>query len=143
MDESYKNKPRKQQCRRQPREADGTFTYCTELDARQQEMINELIKNGGHKSEACKKLNIARSVLYRWFDNELFMKAYRQACERLYQDGLSKAVRTVLKLTDSKDSRTALKAAETILKLNEYLGTGENIQEKPTEIHITLEDNRE
>lgn len=124
----------------QNRNADGTFAYCTELDQRQKDMIVELITNGGHKTKACETLGIPRSTLYKWFDNEKFMAAYKQACERIYQDGLSDALRTMIKLMKSPDSRTALKASEDIMKLNGYLDTKLDVQQNPQEVTITLID---
>lgn len=120
------------------RNTDGTFAYCTELDQRQKDMITELIVNGGHKTKACETLGIARSTLYEWFDNEKFMTAYRQACERIYQDGLSDALRTMLKLMKSEDSRSALKAAEDIMKLNGYLDTKLDVTQNPAEIVVSF-----
>ena len=121
-----------------PRNADGTFAYCEELDQRQKDMIVELLTNGGHKTKACETLGIPRSTLYKWLDDEKFMKAYKQACERLYQDGLSEALRTILKLMKCDDSRTALKAAENVMKLNGYLDTKVDVTQNPSEIVITL-----
>lgn len=122
------------------RNADGTFACCVELDQRQRDMIIELITNGGNKTEACKTLGIPRSTLYKWLDNEKFMDAYRQACELIYKDSLSDALRTIIKLTKSKDSRTALKACENIMKLNGYLDTKLDVTQNPGEITVTLVD---
>jgi hypothetical protein len=46
-------------------------------------------------------------------------------------------------LMKCEDKRTALKAVEDVMKLNGYLDAKLDIGEKPTEIKITLEDNRE
>lgn len=123
------------------RNADGTFAYCEELDQRQKDMIVELLTNGGHKTKACETLGIPRSTLYKWLDDEKFKKAYKTACERLYEEGLSDAIKTTLKLMKSQDSRTALKACENIMKLNGYLDTKVDVTQNPSEIVITLADN--
>ena len=123
-----------------PRNADGTFAYCEELEQRQIDMIHELISNGGHKTKACETLGIPRSTLYKWLDNEKFKKAYQTACERLYEEGLSDAIKTTLKLMKCQDSRTALKACENIMKLNGYLDTKVDVTQNPSEIVITLAD---
>lgn len=123
------------------RNLDGTFACCTELDQRQKDMIIELITNGGNKTEACKTLGVPRATLYHWLDNEKFMTAYRQACELIYKDSLADALRTIIKLTKSQDSRTALKACENIMKLNGYLDTKLDVTQNPSEIVITLADN--
>lgn len=129
--------------RKQPRKADGTFTFCEELDQRQQDMIVELITNGGNKTEACRTLDIPRSTLYKWLDNKLFQEAYKKACEHVYKEALADAVKTMVGLMKCDDKRTALKATEDVMRLNGYLDAKVDIGEKPTEIKITLEDNRE
>lgn len=145
MEES--KEPRKGRTGRQKvyhRNVDGTFACCEDLEQRQRDLIIELLSNGGHKTAAREKLGIPKTTMYDWFNSEKFMKAYRKACEKLYQDGLTDAITTVIKLMKGKDSRTALKAAENVMKLNGLLlDTKSNEGEKTTEIHITLEDNRE
>lgn len=117
---------------------DGTFTFAKELDQRQRDVICELIANGGNKTEACRVLGIPRVSLYRWLDNEIFLNAYHEACKKIYQDGLTEALNTMMNLMKCPDSRTALKAAEDIMKLNGYLDTKCNVSANPEEIIITL-----
>ena len=120
------------------RAEDGTYTFAKELDQRQRDIICELIANGGNKTKACETLGIPRVTLYRWLDNEIFITAYHEACKMIYRDGLTEALRTMIGLMKCPDSRTALKAAEDIMKLNGYLDAKCNISTNPEEIIITL-----
>lgn len=123
-----------------PRNANGTFAYCKELTPIQQEAICELIQTP-NKSEVCKKLEISRACLYRWLDDEKFLTAYTKACEAIYKDAMSDALKNIVSLANCEDKRTALKACETILKLNGMLRTDVDIDSKNQEIVITLSDN--
>ncbi len=123
---------------------DGKFTYKEELTPIQLEVIAELIGNGGNKTQACKDLSIPRSTLYTWLDNELFTKAYRDACEKIYKSYLADAVRGIVDVAKNGAGRDKIKACETILKLNDYLDTKLDVQNNTTqEIKITLFDSEE
>ena len=123
------------------RGADGKFIPKEELSPIQYEIIAELIGNGGNKSQACKDLNVPRSTLYMWLDNELFVLEYRRAVEKLYQSYLADAVRGIVDVAKNGAGRDKVKACETILKLNNYLDTKLNITENTKqEIKITLID---
>lgn len=100
-----------------PRNANGTFAYCKELTPIQQQAICELIHTP-NKSEACRNLGIPRGTLYKWLDDEKFLTAYTKACEAIYKDAMSDALKNIVSLANCDDKRTALKACETILKLN-------------------------
>lgn len=121
---------------------DGKYRPNDELTPIQLKMIVEIIENGGNKTVACKKLEVPRSTLYEWFDNELFVNEYRKQCERIYKMSLGKAVSKLTNMMDSKDGRTAIKAVENVLKLNSYLDTKLDVTQKTSgEIVITLVDN--
>lgn len=121
----------------------GRFMKRTELIPIQYEMIAELVA-GSTKTAACEKLGVNRTALYHWMDNEIFMEEYRKACERMYKMALGKAMNKLEKMMDSKDSRTALKATENMLKLNSYLSANVNITENTSEtITIRLLDDEE
>ena len=121
----------------------GRFKKRTELLPIQCEMISELV-SGTNKTDACKKLGVSRKTLYNWIDTDLFMDEYRKACERLYKMALGKALNKLDKMMDTNDKRTALKAVENMLKLNNYLGANLNINENTNEtITIRLIDDEE
>lgn len=121
----------------------GRFKKRTELLPIQHQMIAELV-TGTNKVEACKKLEVSRSTLYNWLDTDLFMDEYRKACERAYKLILGKALNKLDKFMEVDDKRTALKAAEDVLKLNNYLGANVNINENTKEtITIQLIDEEE
>lgn len=121
----------------------GRFKKRTELLPIQCQMISELV-SGTNKTEACEKLGVSRTTLYNWLDNDLFMDEYRKACERLYKMALGKALNKLDKMMDTNDKRTALKAVENMLKLNNYLGSNINVNENTNEtITIRLIDDEE
>lgn len=113
----------------------GKFTGAKELLPIQYSMIAELI-SGTNKTDACEKLGVSRTTLYHWLDNELFMAEYRKGCERLYKMALGRAMNKLDKMMDASDKRTALKAVESMLKLNSYLNTNVNVTENTTETII-------
>ena len=110
----------------------GRFKKRTELLPIQHQMIAELV-SGTNKTEACRKLDVSRKTLYNWIDTELFMDEYRKACERAYKLILGKALNRLDKFMEVDDKRTALKACEDVLKLNNYLGSNINICENTNE----------
>ena len=121
----------------------GRFKKRKELLPIQCQMISELV-SGTNKTEACEKLGVSRTTLYNWLDNDLFMDEYRKACERLYKMALGKALNKLDKMMDTNDKRTALKAVENMLKLNNYLGSNINVNENTNEtITIRLIDDDE
>lgn len=121
----------------------GRFKKRTELLPIQHQMIAELV-TGTDKKAACEKLGVSRTTLYNWLDTDLFMDEYRKACERLYKMALGKALNKLDKMMDTNDKRTALKAVENMLKLNNYLGANLNINENTNEtITIRLIDDEE
>lgn len=121
----------------------GKFKKRTELLPIQHRMIAELV-SGTNKAEACRKLDVSRKTLYNWIDTELFMDEYRKACERAYKLILGKALNRLDKFMEVDDKRTALKACEDVLKLNNYLGSNINICENTNEtITIRLIDDDE
>lgn len=122
------------------RGSDGKFTYIRELQPIQQKMIIKLIENGGNKTQACKDLNVPRSTLYEWLGNELFEEAYKRTCELMFKEAFPEALKMMINLTKTGDSRTRLKACEDILKLNGYLDTKLDISQNPSEICVTLTD---
>ncbi|MDD4643542.1 MAG: phBC6A51 family helix-turn-helix protein [Bacilli bacterium] len=129
---------------RTTRDKKGRFTFNEELLPIQLEIIAELIGNGGNKTQACNDLSVPRSTLYKWLDNELFVKAYRKACEKLYQQHLADAMKGIVDVAKNGAGRDKVKACETILKLNNYLDTKVNITENTKqEIRISLVDDEE
>lgn len=121
----------------------GRFKKRTELLPIQHQMICELV-SGSNKKQACEKLGVARKTLYNWIDTDLFMDEYRKACERLYKMALGKALNKLDKMMDTNDKRTALKAVENMLKLNNYLGSNINVNENTNEtITIRLIDDED
>lgn len=121
------------------RDCRGRFKVNEALNPIQLDMINELLNNGGNKTEACRTLKVPRATLYTWIDNEIWQEEYRRACERVYKIGLSKYINKLDKMLDSKDSRTVMKAIENGLKLNGYLSSNLDITQNTTEnITITL-----
>ena len=121
----------------------GRFKKRTELLPIQHQMICELV-SGSNKAEACRKLEVSRKTLYNWLDNDLFMDEYRKACERAYKLILGKALNKLDKFMEVDDKRTALKACEDVLKLNNYLGSNINVNENTNEtITIRLIDDEE
>lgn len=127
-----------------PRDEKGRFTQKDELSPIQLEVIAELIGNGGNKTKACETLSIPRSTLYTWLDNELFIKAYRNAVEKMYKSYLADAVRGIVDVAKNGAGRDKVKACETILKLNDYLDTKVDVNNNTkTEIRISLVDDEE
>lgn len=123
------------------RDDKGRFAEYEELTPIQLKMIVELIENGGNKREACRKLGVPRSTLYKWIDNEKWNNEYRKACERLYKLNLAKALNKLDKMMDCKDNRTILKAIEDSLKLNNYLNPKVDITENTMQnIKISIVD---
>lgn len=121
----------------------GRFKKRTELLPIQHQMIAELV-SGANKKQACEKLGVARKTLYNWIDTDLFMDEYRKACERAYKLILGKALNKLDKFMEVDDKRTALKACEDVLKLNNYLGNNLNINENTNEtITIRLIDDED
>lgn len=116
----------------QKSEDDGKFKKRVELLPVQYQAIVELV-SGVPKKDICEKLGIARQTLYNWFDNEIFVEEYRKANERVYKMALGKAINKLDKMMDSNDKRTALKAVENILKLNNYLNPRVDITENTNE----------
>ena len=84
-------------------------------------MINELLANGGNKSEACRKLGISRQTLYDWFDDVRWESMYRKACEKMFKSGLADAIRGVLDVAENGAGRDKVNACKTVLELNSYL----------------------
>lgn len=126
------------------RDEKGRFAQKEELTPIQLEIIAELIGNGGNKTKACETLSVPRSTLYKWLDNELFIKAYRDAVEKMYKSYLADAVRGIVDVAKNGAGRDKIKACETILKLNDYLDTKVDVQQNTTtEIKITLFDSEE
>jgi hypothetical protein len=115
------------------RDEKGRFTYNDELLPIQLEVIAELIGNGGNKTKACEKLNVPRSTLYDWLDNELFVKAYRKACEKIYKEHLADAIKGIVDVAKNGAGRDKVNACTTILKLNDYLDTKVDISQNTTE----------
>lgn len=115
-----------------PRDEKGKFTYNDELSPIQLKMIAELIANGGNKTKACEKLNVPRSTLYDWLDNELFIKSYRIFCEKMFKEELAIAVKGIVDVAKNGAGRDKVKACETLLKLNGYLDTKVDINENTT-----------
>ncbi|HCT64453.1 MAG TPA: hypothetical protein DIC60_04160 [Lachnospiraceae bacterium] len=128
------------------RDCRGRFKINEKLTPIQLEMITELLKNGGNKTEACRTLGVPRATVYTWIDNEIWQEEYRRACERVYKMSLSKYITKLDKMLDSKDSRTVMKAIENGLKLNGYLSTNIDVSQNTTEnitIRIVSDDNEE
>lgn len=125
------------------RDDHGRLMEREDMPIKKEQFINELLVNGGNKTAAAQKIGVSRAVVYKWFDDEEFVDKYKKACEKMYQNGFNTAVRTMLNLMKCKDSRTALKACEDVLKLNGYLDTKVDISQNPSEIVITLADSND
>lgn len=120
----------------------GKFVKRTELTPLQLKAICMLVE-GTSKTDMCKDLGIPRATLYNWLDTDLFMNEYRKACDKVYRMNLGKAMNKLSKMMDIKDNRTALKAVEDMLKLNDYLNTKVDISEKTTMEFVIGADNEE
>ncbi|MEL7646989.1 MAG: phBC6A51 family helix-turn-helix protein [Sedimentibacter sp.] len=116
------------------RDDKGRFTFNDELTPIQLEVIAEIINNGGNKTKACEKLGVPRCTLYKWLDNEMFVQAYRKACEKMYKEHLADAIRGIVDVAKNGAGRDKVKACETILKLNDYLDTKVDITENTNKI---------
>lgn len=118
----------------------GRLKKREELLPIQYDMIVELIANGGNKKRACEKLGVNRQTLYNWLDNDIWVKEYKKACEKLYKSALQDAINGIVKVAKQGSGRDKVKACETILKLNGYLNTAIDVNQNTTEnIIVTID----
>lgn len=105
----------------------------------QLQMIAELINNNGNKTLACKQLNVNRTTLYNWLDDDLFFQEYKAACNKLYAEHLADAINGIVDIATTGAGRDRIAACRTLLQLNGYLDTKLDISQNTKQtIEVTL-----
>lgn len=127
--------------RNQKRDTKGRFVrWNDKLTLKQMETIEFMVYNSDTSiTEVCRQMDISRTCLYRWLNDEEFNKEFSKAKETYIKGMSAKALKKIESLMNSKDSRTALKAAERILQQTQDFTSDVQVNTHQ-EIVITLAD---
>ena len=125
---------------RQVRDELGRFGM-SELSMEQEKAIRYLIYEPKMKKEDLwKQLGVSKSTFYSGVHSDKFLSALKKERDAFFKQLSVKALARMAELIDSPDSRTALKACEDVLRENQHLMPQLEVEQKTTEITVTLLD---
>ena len=128
-----------QKWERQVREEKGRFGI-SELTNQQLKAINLLVYTNMKNQEIFRELEVPKSTFYSWFHSDKFLAELKKERDSYFKQMSTKAIKRLCELMDSPDTRVALKACEDVLRENQHLLPQVDVEQKTTEITVTLID---